>query len=71
MGGGGLMETFFERMQSCLQYFWAGLRQWSGDAAYERYVECTEKRGTKVALSETEFYVEQLNRKYSRPNRCC
>jgi uncharacterized short protein YbdD (DUF466 family) len=25
----------------------------------------------KVPLTREEFYVEQLNRKYSRPNRCC
>jgi uncharacterized short protein YbdD (DUF466 family) len=24
-----------------------------------------------VLLTPAEFYVEQLNRRYSRPNRCC
>lgn len=51
--------------------FWRGLREWSGDAAYERYVECITRAGGKTRLTEAEFYVEQLNRKYSRPNRCC
>ncbi len=65
------MRPLFERAKRKWSIFWLGLRQWSGDAAYERYVECATKGGAKVALSETEFYVEQLNRKYSRPNRCC
>ena len=51
--------------------FWKGLREWSGDAAYERYAECAARKGAINKLSPEEFYVEQLNRKYSRPNRCC
>jgi uncharacterized short protein YbdD (DUF466 family) len=59
------------RFQELLTSIWAGLRQWSGDSAYETYLaRAAQKRGTKP-LSATEFYVEQLNRKYSRPNRCC
>jgi uncharacterized short protein YbdD (DUF466 family) len=47
------------------------LRQWSGDSSYETYLACAaRKRGAKP-VSAAEFYVEQLNRKYSRPNRCC
>jgi uncharacterized short protein YbdD (DUF466 family) len=52
--------------------FWRGLREWSGDAAYESYLR---SKGTQSGLSRTltpeEFYVEQLSRRYSRPNRCC
>ena len=55
-----------------LRRFWRALREWCGDAAYESYLRskgiqssCSRK------LSPTEFYVEQLDRKYSRPNRCC
>lgn len=51
--------------------FWHGLREWSGDAAYERYLRCAERKGMKTGLSPAQFYVEQLDRKYSRPNRCC
>jgi uncharacterized short protein YbdD (DUF466 family) len=50
---------------------WRGLREWSGDAAYDRYLACAERNSRKETLTATEFYVEQLNRKYSRPNRCC
>jgi hypothetical protein len=50
---------------------WQGLREWSGDAAYEKYVKCAECKGSKTVLSPAEFYVDQLNQKYTRPNRCC
>jgi uncharacterized short protein YbdD (DUF466 family) len=65
------MRMLVEQVKSCVRFSWVALRQWSGDAAYERYVECVVKDGGTVAMSEEEFYVEQLKRKYSRPNRCC
>jgi uncharacterized short protein YbdD (DUF466 family) len=52
--------------------FWRGLREWCGDAAYERYLRSLSSRRFEArALTAEEFYVEQLNRRYSRPNRCC
>ena len=52
--------------------FWHGLREWCGDAAYERYLRANGRQdGKRGALSAEEFYVEQVNRRYSRPNRCC
>jgi hypothetical protein len=55
-----------------LRRFWRGLREWCGDAAYESYLR---SRGRQLSsartLTPTEFYVEQLNRRYSKPNRCC
>ena len=65
------MRTLLNQVGASLRQFWIGLRQWSGDAAYERYVECAARNGARKTLSESEFYVEQLNRRYSRPNRCC
>ena len=50
---------------------WQGLRQWSGDSAYETYARCAMRTSGKVPLTRAQFYVDQLNRKYSRPNRCC
>jgi uncharacterized short protein YbdD (DUF466 family) len=50
--------------------FWRGLRDWCGDTAYERYVE-RARAGGKRPLTPAQFYVEQLDRRYSRPNRCC
>jgi uncharacterized short protein YbdD (DUF466 family) len=55
-----------------LRRFWRGLREWCGDSAYERYVRFVEERPAgRRTLTAAEFYVEQLNRRYSRPNRCC
>lgn len=55
-----------------LRHAWRGLREWCGDAAYERYLRANRQRaGGHRALSAKEFYVEQLDRRYSRPNRCC
>jgi uncharacterized short protein YbdD (DUF466 family) len=55
-----------------LRRFWRGLREWCGDSAYERYLRSTNaKSDASQALTAEEFYVEQLNRRYSRPNRCC
>jgi len=55
-----------------LRRFWRGLREWCGDAAYERYLRSPRTQSnSRPALSPEEFYVEQLNRRYSRPNRCC
>jgi uncharacterized short protein YbdD (DUF466 family) len=50
---------------------WRGLREWSGDAAYDHYLESAKRGKPNETLTPAEFYVEQLNRKYSRPNRCC
>ena len=51
---------------------WQGVREWCGDSAYERYLHARRgKSNDAPALTPAEFYVEQLNRRYSRPNRCC
>ena len=65
------MKTLWLQLLQGLRKFWRGLRQWSGDSAYETYLVCAERQRAKKPLSAAEFYVEQLNRKYSRPNRCC
>jgi uncharacterized short protein YbdD (DUF466 family) len=66
------MRKAAKRTKRFLRRFWRGLREWCGDAAYESYLR---SQGTRVGscrtLSQAEFYVEQLNRRYSRPNRCC
>lgn len=50
---------------------WSRVREWCGDAAYERYLRATPKLGPERKLSAEEFYLEQINRRYSQPNRCC
>ncbi|MGB8475584.1 MAG: CstA-like transporter-associated (seleno)protein [Candidatus Acidiferrum sp.] len=61
-----------KRAKRWFRKFWRGLREWCGDAAYERYL-CAKSRSDSEqhTLSAEEFYVEQANRRYSRPNRCC
>ena len=51
---------------------WRWLREWSGDAAYERYLRAVATcAGAKPTLTPAQFYLEHLNRKYSHPSRCC
>jgi uncharacterized short protein YbdD (DUF466 family) len=55
-----------------LRRFWRGLREWCGDSAYERYLRfVAERPAERRQLTAAQFYVEQLNRRYSCPNRCC
>lgn len=65
------MDAVWASMWRGLARFWQGLREWCGDAAYEKYVRCATRRGSEPVLSPAEFYVQQMNRKYSHPNRCC
>ena len=63
------LRKFIPRL---LRRFWRGLREWCGDAAYESYLRSSGMQSNSARkLSPAEFYVEQLNRKYSRPSRCC
>ena len=63
------LPKFISRL---LRRFWRGLREWCGDSAYERYLRSPRTQSNSSRpLNAEEFYVEQLNRRYSRPNRCC
>jgi uncharacterized short protein YbdD (DUF466 family) len=51
---------------------WRGLRSWSGDAAYDRYLEARARQGCRgPAISRERFYLEQLEKRYSKASRCC
>jgi len=66
------MQRVAKLAKRSLRRFWRGLREWCGDAAYERYLHAKGRQSAEQhALSAEEFYVEQINRRYSRPNRCC
>jgi len=66
------MRKAAKRTKRFLRRFWRGVREWCGDAAYEIYLRSEARHtGSCHAVSEAEFYVDQLNRRYSRPNRCC
>jgi len=65
------MRKVAKRTRRFLLRFWRGLREWCGDAAYESYLRSKAVHGASCrTLNEAEFYVEQLNRRYSRPNPC-
>jgi uncharacterized short protein YbdD (DUF466 family) len=66
------MPRIITKSSTIIHQFWRGLRDWCGDSAYERYARATRRNADpKSVLSPKDFYVDQLNRRYSRPNRCC
>jgi uncharacterized short protein YbdD (DUF466 family) len=66
------MRHVRKTMSHLLRRFWRYLREWCGDAAYESYLHSKGRQSSSCrTLTPAEFYVEQLNRRYSRPNRCC
>jgi len=51
---------------------WRGIREWCGDAAYERYAQsCAKSSRASPIMTREEFYLSQLQKKYSRVSRCC
>jgi len=64
-------KTATNWLKPSLVKIWQGLREWCGDAAYEKYTQCAARKGSEPQLTAEQFYVEQMDRKYSRPNRCC
>jgi uncharacterized short protein YbdD (DUF466 family) len=69
------METWRETVRIMgrrLHRLWSRMREWCGDAAYERYLRSNARSsGTSRILNAQEFYLEQTTRRYSQPNRCC
>jgi uncharacterized short protein YbdD (DUF466 family) len=69
----GVCAIRWRRARGLVRRLWRGVRDWCGDSAYERYLSDRQKHNSLVGpvLTQGQFYVEQLNRRYSRPNRCC
>ena len=66
------MRALFRKIRRASRLFWRGLREWCGDSAYERYLRASAARCAGCEpLTRERFYVEQLNRRYSKPSRCC
>jgi hypothetical protein len=65
------MRSVAGKIGMAAQVLFLRLREWSGDAAYERYRRAIAKKSGGCLLTPQQFYVQQLERKYSRPNRCC
>ena len=65
-------SDFRKRLGKMAAELWRGLRDWSGDRAYDRYLEAHAKRASgEAGLSRKQFYLEQLQKRYSRVSRCC
>ncbi len=65
-------RTKYLSLKRWAQRVWLGIREWCGDSAYERYLQAQRALpGESEVLTPEEFYVEQLQRRYSRPSRCC
>lgn len=65
------MRGWREKFTESARIFWIGLREWCGDAAYERYQRVAARKNGVRVMTRKQFYVEQAERRYSRPNRCC
>ena len=59
-----------ENMKAFLATVWHFIREAAGENDYRRYVDWALAHG-ESPLSPAAFYVSRLERKYSRPNRCC
>jgi uncharacterized short protein YbdD (DUF466 family) len=55
-------------LPALLRAAWRFLRDWSGDSAYDRYLE---RAGDGPRLGREEFFLDSLRRRYSRPSHCC
>lgn len=56
------------RLAALLRRIWGLVREWAGDAAYERYFS---RSGGAAPLSREAFYLDSLRRRYHSPARCC
>lgn len=67
------MPVSLRVVRKVLRRLWRGVREWCGDAAYERYLTSGAQRNSAPQrhLTAEQFYLDQLQRRYSRPNRCC
>ena len=70
------MRSFIYSAKFRARQIWWALRQIFGDAEYENYLRSVQRNaahvgGTATPLSRDEFYLDSLQRRYSRINRCC
>jgi hypothetical protein len=59
------MQIASKNIKRLARAFWRGLREWCGDAAYERYLRSlnAQQSLTTPTLTAEQFYVEQLTRR--------
>jgi uncharacterized short protein YbdD (DUF466 family) len=54
-----------------LQRFWQGFREFTGDAAYERYLRERTHCPHHPPLGRREFYAQREQRRWTGIQRCC
>ncbi len=62
------MSALGLRLRRAARAAWSLLRELCGDSAYETYLS---RLGGRPALGRRDFYLDRLERRYRRPNRCC
>ena len=70
------MRAISSKLKIAVASFWHGFRQATGDAAYESYLRSKARNhshdcAATAPLSQRDFYLDSLRRKYSTINRCC
>jgi len=66
------IATLRAQLEKAAARTWRGLREWCGDAAYDRYLQSHAKHaGHARPVTREEFYLQQLKQRYSRVSRCC
>jgi uncharacterized short protein YbdD (DUF466 family) len=61
-----------KRGSPALRAIWRGLRTLLGDDAYERYLRHQRERHPEQAsLDRQAFYLAEIDRRWTRINRCC
>ena len=65
-----IRKTNLARIRHAAGAVWQWLRGFTGDTAYEGYLRHAAERSGKQ-LSAEEFYLDDIQRKFTRPNRCC
>jgi len=65
------MRGAWRKLPGMARRFWMQLREWCGDASYERYLRAAHRKNAANLATPEQFYIEQLERRYSKPNRCC
>ena len=65
------MRGALRKISEMARTLWMRIREWCGDAAYDRYQRVAARKNGVSVITREQFYVEQAERRYSRPNRCC
>jgi uncharacterized short protein YbdD (DUF466 family) len=70
------MRAVIRSAKRAPRQMWWAVRQIFGDAAYENYLQSFQRNlihggDTEKPLTQDEFYLDSLQRRYSKVSRCC